>query len=160
VYLVVGDHLLAFDARTGERRWDATLTATATSVDAPAVAAGLVYARTPDTIEAFAAATGARVWSAPLPAPVDEALQGPASVAGGLLWVGSQGGHLFAFDAAGINHCSGTPAVCTPLFDAALSGSTSWSRPIIANGSVYIGAATPTSPIGPTGRIYRFALPH
>ena len=44
---------------------------------------------------------------------------------------------LVAFDAGGATNCSGSPAVCQPLWSATLSGSAWFSTPALAGGRVY-----------------------
>src|SRR5205823_9213817 len=77
----------------------------------------------------WTAATGADVYSSP-------------AVANGVVYVGSQDGKLYAFDAAGTTNCSGTPKTCYPLWTAANSTAISDavnSSPAVANGTVYVG---------------------
>src|SRR5690348_4450715 len=53
-------------------------------------------------------------WTANLDNPVKSS---PA-VVGGVVYVGSTDGKLYAFDAAGSTGCSGTPKICNPLWTA------------------------------------------
>jgi outer membrane protein assembly factor BamB len=67
------------------------------------------------------------------------------AVANGVVYVGSfdgTAGRLYAFDAAGIVNCSGTPTVCDPLWTAPTFGPVV-TPPTIANGVVYLGAQYP-----------------
>jgi outer membrane protein assembly factor BamB len=65
-------------------------------------------------------------------------VESPA-VANGVVYVGDSNDDLYAFDAAGMTNCSGTPKVCTPLWTAATGGQIR-SAPSIANGVVYVGS--------------------
>ena len=59
------------------------------------------------------------------------------AVANGAVYVGSDDGRLYAFDAAG---CAGAPATgCSPLWRAVTGGPVS-SSPALANGAVYVGS--------------------
>lgn len=157
VYVTVGTQLLAFNASTGAAEWTATLPE-AGSGNAPAVAAGRVFVRTAAHVLAFNTTTGSELWRAALstgpapiavspgpilpsstPAPVQ---LGSPSIANGVVYVGTQGGQLVAFDTAGVSGCNPSTRVCTPLFSASLGGPTDGSRPIIFNGTVAIAART------------------
>jgi hypothetical protein len=61
------------------------------------------------------------------------------AVANGVVYVGSNDHNLYAFDAAGVTNCSGTPTTCTPLL-AATTGGFVTSSPAVANGVVYAGS--------------------
>lgn len=63
------------------------------------------------------------------------------AVAGGVVYVGSNGlgGKLYAFDAAGNTGCSGASKTCAPLWTAA-TGNAVESSPAVANGVVYVGS--------------------
>ena len=50
---------------------------------------------------------------------------------------GDNSGTLYAFDAAGVTNCSGTPNTCAPLWSA--EGIGGMATPAVANGVVYIG---------------------
>jgi outer membrane protein assembly factor BamB len=56
----------------------------------------------------------------------------------GVVYVGSNDGNLYAFDAAGVTNCSGTPKTCQPLWTATTGRID--GTPAVANGVVYIGA--------------------
>ena len=62
------------------------------------------------------------------------------AVSNGVVYIGSQNGtpSFFAFDAAGITNCSGTPKTCAPLWTYQTTGAMS-SSPAVLNGIVYIG---------------------
>ncbi len=53
-----------------------------------------------------------------------------------ILYVTS-GDQLFAYDATGVTNCSGTPAVCTPLWVTKSNSGSNVSTPVITNGTVY-----------------------
>jgi hypothetical protein len=75
---------------------------------------------------AWTATTGNAIYSSP-------------AVANGVVYVGSNDHKLYAFDAAGVTGCSGSPKTCLPLW----TGSTTdiiFSSPAVANGVVYIGS--------------------
>src|SRR5581483_4045803 len=55
-------------------------------------------------------------------------------------YVGSGDGKLYAFDAAGVTGCSGSPKTCAPLWTAATGGYV-WSSPAVAGGVVYVGSS-------------------
>ncbi len=44
---------------------------------------------------------------------------------------------IVAFDAAGVTNCTGTPAVCQPLWTGSLGGEAEFVPPAAANGMVY-----------------------
>jgi outer membrane protein assembly factor BamB len=47
---------------------------------------------------------------------------GAPAIANGVVYVGSDDDHLYAFDVAGTTNCSGTPKTCSPLWKAATGG--------------------------------------
>jgi hypothetical protein len=60
-------------------------------------------------------------------------------IAGGVAYVDSGDGNLYAFSASGTTSCSGAPATCTPLWTASVGGATSLiSSPAIASGVIYV----------------------
>jgi outer membrane protein assembly factor BamB len=78
----------------------------------------------------WTAATGDSVGSSP-------------AVVGGTVYVGSNDGKLYAFDATGGDaNCTGAAPTrtCTPLWTAATGGLTLFSSPAVSNGVVYIGS--------------------
>jgi outer membrane protein assembly factor BamB len=84
----------------------------------------------------WTALTGAQIYSSP-------------SVASGTIYVGSEDGHLYAYDATGTTGCSGSPKVCSPLWKGSMgSARPGHSSPAVANGTVFIG--------GSDGRLYAF----
>jgi outer membrane protein assembly factor BamB len=117
-------------------------------VSAPAVAGGVAYVGTRDNkLYAFSAngttgcsgtpTTCAPLWSTP---DLGGDIVSTPAVANGIVYIGSIGGKLAAFDAAGTKNCSGSPTVCTPLWSRPLSGDIIGS-PTVANGVVYVVAA-------------------
>jgi outer membrane protein assembly factor BamB len=62
----------------------------------------------------------------------------PPAIANGVVYVGSEDGTLYAFDAAGSTNCGGTPKTCRALVTVDHSGG---GTPVVANGAhVYIDA--------------------
>src|ERR1700690_2512488 len=57
-----------------------------------------------------------------------------AAVAGGVVYVGSFDGKLYAFDAAGSTDCSGTPKTCAPLWTTVTLGAGVYTSPAVVNG--------------------------
>jgi hypothetical protein len=83
----------------------------------------------------FSGATGGPIVSSP-------------AVVNGVVYVGSEDGKLYAFDAAGTTSCStGTPRICMPLWSGATGGAIN-SSPALAYGNVYIGSRD--------GKLYAF----
>jgi outer membrane protein assembly factor BamB len=62
------------------------------------------------------------------------------AVANGVVYLGSNSGVLYAFDAAGSTNCSAAPKTCAPLWTASVGGS-SQSPPAVTNGVVYSGSS-------------------
>ncbi len=69
------------------------------------------------------------------------------AVANGVVYVGSPGGQLSAFDATGTTGCSGSPKVCTPLWTGSTGGAI-YASPAVSNGAVIVAAND--------GKIYAF----
>ena len=64
---------------------------------------------------------------------------GSPSISDGVLYIAN--GTLFAFDAAGSTDCSGTPAVCAPLWTGSLTSSgPTYAAPSVANGTVFVSS--------------------
>jgi outer membrane protein assembly factor BamB len=66
-------------------------------------------------------------------------------VVNGVVYIGGGNGpaKLYAFDAAGVRNCSGTPTICAPLWTGYATGKNIlFSSPAVANGVVYIGSQT------------------
>jgi outer membrane protein assembly factor BamB len=72
------------------------------------------------------------------------------AVANGLVYAGSEVADLYAFDAAGVTNCSGTPKTCAPVWTGA-TGSGFVESPAVANGTVYVGSGD--------SNLYAFSLP-
>jgi outer membrane protein assembly factor BamB len=70
---------------------------------------------------------------------VHSAVDGRPAVANGVVYVPASG-MLYAFDAAGITNCSGTPRTCSPLWTATMDGAVA-SSPAVANGVAYVSTA-------------------
>jgi outer membrane protein assembly factor BamB len=123
------DHLVAFDALTGDIVWQSTDTIGGSS-SSPAYVAptGTVYATSSGSIYALDANTGDTVWVA----PTGDAIYGSPAVANGVVYVTSTDGFLYAFHAAtgallGTWNLGGWPA--------------GYNSPIVVNGFVYVGSA-------------------
>jgi len=87
-----------------------------------------------------------KAWTAPLsggghgtPAVAGGVVYVVGSVWGGESWTGT----LYAFDAAGIDGCSGTPKICAPLWTSSIEHDVQQS-PVVAGGVVYFGDADGT----------------
>jgi outer membrane protein assembly factor BamB len=96
---------------------------------------------------AFNATTGALQWTALSDA---DGVYSSPGVANGVVYVGSDDGNLYAFDASGQTDCSGTPTFCSPLWQATIGGTVE-SSPAIANGMVYVASEA--------GVLYAYGLP-
>ena len=73
-------------------------------------------------------------------AATNGAVHSSPAVSGSTVYVGSDDGKLYAFDATGSDaDCSGTPRVCDPLWTATTNGAVR-SSPAVANGVVYVGS--------------------
>ena len=117
-------------------------------VSAPSIAGGVAYVGSRDNkLYAFSAngTTGcsgkpkrcAPLWSTPNLG--GDVVSTPA-VANGMVYVGSVGEKMFAFDAAGVKKCAGAPKVCRALWTRTMSGDVIAS-PSVAGGVVYVIAA-------------------
>jgi outer membrane protein assembly factor BamB len=80
-------------------------------------------------------------WTAVTGGPISAS---PA-VANGVAYASSSDGKLYAFDAAGVTNCSGSPATCAPLWTALIGGG---STPAVDHGVVYVGSSD--------GKLYAF----
>jgi outer membrane protein assembly factor BamB len=126
-----GRLVAAFNAATGAVLWSVSPGGPLSiPEDSPAVAKGMVYigASIPGprgtftgTVYALNARTGKTVWSA----PVTSGITSSPSVANGVVYVGSDGGTLYAFNAK------------TGAQLAAVAGVAGQSTPTVANGVVY-----------------------
>ncbi len=124
----------------------------------PAVAGGIVYdaSNSGNIFSAFDAAgvsgcSGSPTVCAPLwTAHIDGGLDySSPAVASGVVFVGSEGGTLYAFDAAGVLGCSGSPTECAPLWSARTDATR--SSPAVAGGFVYVGSSD--------GTLHAYSLP-
>ena len=112
------------------------------------MANGIVYAPS-STLQAFDAngvtnCSGTPRTCAPLWSYNVDVMGSSPSVANGLVYIGSASlAHkaavfgVMAFDASGRTHCSGTPAVCNPLWTGP-TGAPLTGSPAVANGKVYV----------------------
>ncbi len=148
------DKLYAFDAagvtgcsgspKTCTPLWTGATTASIYS--SPAVANGVVYiGSTNFKLYAFDAAgvtgcSGSPKTCTPLwtGATGNQIFDSSPAVAGGEVYVASTDGKVYAFDAAGVTNCSGTPTTCTPLWTSNPIGAIDTS-PTVAGGVLYIG---------------------
>lgn len=126
----------AFDALTGEKVWAAPVRSYTAGA---AVSNGVVYVGTnnapPYHLYALDAATGAPIWSR----TVDDSegghgVEGTPTIANGLVYVGTVGGTLYAFDASsGALRWTFEPG-----------GAIFTSTPVVANGVLYTGSSANT----------------
>ena len=117
----------------------------------PAVSGGVVYVGSEDgNLYAFDA-TGVNgcsgapktcipLWTAKAGDPLYYPIVSSPAVANGVVYIGSYNGKLYAFDAAGVTGCGGSPKTCSPLWTGATGGNIDVSSPAVANGVVYIGS--------------------
>jgi outer membrane protein assembly factor BamB len=85
--------------------------------------------------------TCAPLWTADLTAGFPgTTVHSSPTVANGMVYIGSDIGTFFAFDAAGNANCSGSPKTCAPLWTANL-GSDVASSPVVVDGVVYVASA-------------------
>jgi outer membrane protein assembly factor BamB len=148
--------------RTCAPLWTATVNSNEGVGTSPAVAYGLVYAGDGCDVEnppfpnncmngphfsAFNATTGALEGTALTDA---DGVYSSPGVANGVVYVGSDDGNLYAFNARGTTDCSGSPKLCLPLWQSTIGPAVD-SSPTIANGMVYIASGT--------GTLYAFGLP-
>jgi hypothetical protein len=89
------------------------------------------------------------LWKASIPVTTTVHSSSPA-VANGLVFVGSNGDRLYAFDATGTAGCSGAPKVCSAVWTGPTTGGAIFSSPIVANGVVYVGSDS--------GRVHAYGL--
>jgi outer membrane protein assembly factor BamB len=160
--------LSAFDARgitncsgtptTCQPLWTAVSGALNDEVSSPAVANGFVYVASgtvTSTLRAFDAAGVTNCTGTPTVCrPIWSAASGPVSsfsapaVANGVVYTASLDSKVSAFDAAGVENCSGFVRTCQPLWsfttDDVIDGA-----PAVVNGTVYVGT------VG--GTLYAFA---
>jgi outer membrane protein assembly factor BamB len=114
----------------------------------PAVAGGTVYVGSDDGKLYAVDAAGVANCSAGPPrtcsplwtAATGGAVRSSPAVAGGTVYVGSDDGKLYAFDAAGVFNCSaGPPRTCLARWVTTTAASVR-SSPVVSNGVVYVGS--------------------
>jgi len=157
VYVSAGGTLYAFSAAgtTGCSGTPKTCTSlwTAASVNgesSPAVAGGVVYVGAFNAVAAFSAAgttgcsgtpparTCTPLWTGDASTGSTGGSSSPA-VAGGVVYIGSTDGDLYAFSAGGTTGCSCTPKTCAPLWTGPTTNQI-LSSPAVAHGVAYIGS--------------------
>lgn len=121
----------------------------------PTVVSGVVYVIAAndfsDELDAINDSTGALLWSALLDSDLGSNLHttSAVSVANGIAYAGFDAdgpddAMVAAFDANGVNGCSGTPTTCNPLWTAPLDNALQESTPVLANGSVFAATDDPS----------------
>jgi outer membrane protein assembly factor BamB len=115
-----------------------------------AIADGVVYVGS-DRFYAFDAngstncsgtpATCAPLWTGSVPSGAG--FETSPAVVNGIAYIAGEDAVLYAFDAAGVTNCSGTPKTCSPLWGAPMASFVR-SSPVVANGVVYIGGSRDT----------------
>src|SRR6202165_2896060 len=140
IYIGCGAAMCAVEAPNQVLKWKARIPSGTIAYSAAAVAGGLVYAgtNTSGAVYAFDVKTGAIRWS--FQTAGHNVWAGP-SVAGGIVYVGSDDQNLYALDArTGAklwSFSAGTPIVNTPA---------------VVNGIVYLGAGALYAPAASDGR--------
>jgi outer membrane protein assembly factor BamB len=142
--------------RTCSPLWTGTTSGNGAS--SPTVAGGVVYLGSGDTkLYAFSAAASAahcsgtpKTCTALWTGATGNSIFSTPAVAGGVAYISSTDGNLYAFSAAGTTGCSGTPKTCAPLWTAAGAGGAPplSPAPAVANGVVYAGS---------NGQLYAFS---
>jgi len=117
--------LYAMDAETGNEIWSVS------PGGAAAVAEGVVYVSASSNLRALRSKDGELLWEGPTEA---DQLSGPA-VAGGVVYVHSSTGHLYAFDTGGSEGDTRSP-----LWSGVTQEQKSPQHPAVAEGRVYVGA--------------------
>ncbi len=130
--------LRALDDATGAQLWSTPIPAGDVQ---PAVASGRVFIATTSTLYAFSAATGAPKWNVSVSNRAGSSPISSPSVANGVVYLGSDNGRLYGFNAA-----SGALRFTSPATGAYIVGAAA-----IANGIVYAHSANDT--------LWAFALP-
>jgi hypothetical protein len=154
VYDAAGQQGCAGSPAVCQPLWTSSAVGPLGAYESPAVSGGRVYLDGESGLSVFDAAgqqscVGSPAVCSPLfTAPTSYPAVGGPSVSGGRVFVptdqtfsGGGDARLLAFDAAGITGCSGTPAVCAPLWTAPVPDLDAGSRmetPVVANGRVYL----------------------
>ena len=125
----------------------------------PAVGNGIVYTASLDgTVAAWNGTATARCTGTPKTCPPlwiatigGVFFFSSPAIENGILFIGSDDQHLYAFDANGSKNCSGTaPKKCTPLWSAATNGAVR-SSPAPVGNNVYVGSED--------HKLYAYGLP-
>ena len=95
------------------------------SKSSPAVADGVVYVGWGNVMDALNATTGATLWTY----PTGNTIEGPAAVANGVVYIGSDDNNLYALN-----------ATTGALLWSYTTGGVVTSAPAVANGVVYVGS--------------------
>jgi outer membrane protein assembly factor BamB len=161
VFVSTRSHLMAFDA-SGTRGctttggsitcapvWDDSIPAPGgpggASTTAPAVSAHRLFVREDWMLEVYDTDTGNLLWQAQLSPATDTVDDGASpTVAGSIVFVGTAGGELQAYDVAGARGCATTTGLttCTPVWSATLPGAATLSRPVVVGDAVYIASGS------------------
>lgn len=123
VYIVSERGVYALEAHTGTVMWEKSTGSHRGFVGSPAWAEGVLYFEAGPTLYALDGATGQELW-----AVQRETWFYSLALANGLLYLGSDDGHFYAFDQK-----TGLEIWRTELAGAG------WSAPSIAKGAVYVG---------------------
>jgi hypothetical protein len=120
---------------------------TAVGFSSPAVAGGKIYINGNDGALRVFSTSGTPLWTAPAPDGYTGDGSAPA-VADGVVYAGYRD-DLEASSASGTVNCSGTPLVCSPLWNQTGPNGFygAWDAPVVANGVLYAaeGNGTPFS---------------
>jgi outer membrane protein assembly factor BamB len=135
------DTLYAFDEQTGGELWEANIGVLgphACAITSPAVSGGLVYVASMSSgrVHVLDAASGAEMWRS-----IDVSARSSVGVADGMVLVGSNDHHLYAFPASCQTPCQpawsrelGNVVEATPAIAGGLVYTHSWSSPLLALG--------------------------
>jgi hypothetical protein len=136
--------LAAYDIATCESTPQCAPVWVADASGTPVVSGGVVYADSFDGagISAYDAAgttncadrPGGTRFCEPMWTTSTDTRAGTVAVSGGVAYVSSLDGTLYAYDAAGQIKCAGTPKVCAPLWIALMDRG---SAPVVSEGRVY-----------------------
>ena len=124
------------------------------STTAPAVSAHRLFVRVNWMLNVYDTDTGSLLWQAQL-SPATDTFEddSSATVAGSIVFVGTAGGELQAYDVAGKRGCATTTGLttCTPVWSATLSGPATWARPVIVGDALYITSGSGNAESVPAG---------